>query len=60
MELKLKEIQQQATQEIETIDNLTALEEFRVKYLGKKGELTLIFSYILAPRRLKTSYYLIG
>ena len=42
MELKLKEMQLNAQKEIETIENLTALEEFRVRYLGKKGMLTLI------------------
>ena len=42
MELKLKEIKQQAQTEIETIESLSNLEDFRVKYLGKKGLLTLI------------------
>ena len=42
MELKLKEIKNQAQTEIETIDSLANLEDFRVKYLGKKGLLTLI------------------
>ena len=39
MELKLKEIKQQAQTEIETIESLSNLEDFRVKYLGKKDYL---------------------
>lgn len=42
MKLQLEDVQQKAKEEIVNIDSLVALEEFRVKYLGKKGRLTLI------------------
>lgn len=40
MEAKLKELQQQAQQEIREAGASEVLEKVRVKYLGKKGELT--------------------
>lgn len=42
MQEKLKEIQQKALEVIEAANSLNAMEEIRVKYLGKKGELTTI------------------
>lgn len=42
MKNKLEAIKIAATNEIKTIDTPVAMEEFRVKYLGKKGELTAI------------------
>ncbi|MGL4108207.1 phenylalanine--tRNA ligase subunit alpha [Clostridium sp. LP20] len=40
MQEKLMQIQEVALKEIEAASNSTAIEEIRVKYLGKKGELT--------------------
>ena len=42
MKDKLREIKGLALNSIENVSNLTKLEEQRVKYLGKKGELTLV------------------
>lgn len=42
MKLQLEDLQRRAKEEIVNIDSLAELEEFRVKYFGKKGELTLI------------------
>ncbi|MBP5426496.1 MAG: phenylalanine--tRNA ligase subunit alpha [Clostridiales bacterium] len=42
MEAQLRELQKNAEEEIAVIDSLSALEDFRIKYLGKKGNLTLI------------------
>jgi len=39
---QLEEIKQKAQQELEGIKNLTALESWRVRYLGKKSELTQV------------------
>ncbi len=42
MKAALQAIQQQATQELEQIHDAKELENYRVKYLGKKGEVTAI------------------
>ena len=42
MKNKLNELQQVSAQAIAAADSLEALEELRVKFLGKKGELTAI------------------
>ncbi|MDU2703357.1 MAG: phenylalanine--tRNA ligase subunit alpha, partial [Clostridium sp.] len=42
MQEKLMQIQEVALKEIEEASNSTALSDIRVKYLGKKGELTTI------------------
>lgn len=42
MKEQIKSMQQQAKQEIETAKDFITLNEVRVKYLGKKGELTSI------------------
>lgn len=42
MQKKLIEIQETALKVIESVKDITALQEIRVKYLGKKGELTTI------------------
>lgn len=42
MEEKLTAIKEAALNEIASVENSAALEEIRVKYLGKKGELTTI------------------
>ncbi|PRX25289.1 phenylalanyl-tRNA synthetase alpha subunit [Orenia metallireducens] len=42
MEEKIRGLQQEAIDAIKTVDNLERLEELRIKYLGKKGELTQI------------------
>ncbi|TDX49087.1 phenylalanine--tRNA ligase subunit alpha [Orenia marismortui] len=42
MEEKIKGIQVEAVDQIERVDNLEQLEDLRIKYLGKKGELTQI------------------
>ena len=42
MKEKLLEISKKAIEEISSIESLTELEAIRVKYLGKKGELTAI------------------
>lgn len=39
---QLEQIQQRGQQELSTINDQKALEDFRVSYLGKKGELTAI------------------
>ncbi|VEP18827.1 phenylalanine tRNA synthetase, alpha subunit [Hyella patelloides LEGE 07179] len=39
---QLTELQQEAVQAITTTDNLDNLEQFRIKYLGKKGQLSQI------------------
>ena len=43
MQEKLLAIKEAAFNEIATAENSGALEEIRVKYLGKKGELTTIW-----------------
>ena len=43
MKTKLEAIKNAAMEEIKTINSPAAMEEFRVKYLGKKGELTAFF-----------------
>ena len=42
MEEKVKEIEKKANLELENCSELKELESIRVKYLGKKGELTAI------------------
>ncbi|OCL27519.1 phenylalanine--tRNA ligase subunit alpha [Orenia metallireducens] len=42
MEEKIRGLQQEAIDAIKAVDNLESLEELRIKYLGKKGELTQI------------------
>lgn len=42
MKEKLQEIRQLALESIDSINGLSELEELRVKYLGKKGELTAV------------------
>lgn len=42
MREKLSEIREKALRELEALENLQELENIRVKYLGKKGELTAI------------------
>lgn len=42
MKDKLKEIREEALSNIKSLDNLDNLENIRVKYMGKKGELTLL------------------
>lgn len=42
MKEKIKNIEELATKEVQEAKDLTALNEIRVKYLGKKGELTSI------------------
>ena len=42
MQDKVYEIKSTALSEIEEAKNLTELENIRIKYLGKKGELTSI------------------
>ena len=42
MRSQLEDVHKKVKEEIVKIDSLTELEEFRVKYLGKKGNLTLI------------------
>ncbi len=44
MEDKLEQIKAKSLEEITEIDSLDALEDFRVKYLGKNGEVTAILS----------------
>ena len=44
MQEKLLAIKEAAFNEIAAAENSGALEEIRVKYLGKKGELTTILS----------------
>ncbi len=39
---QLEQIRQSAEQSLKTIDSIAGLEEIRVKYLGKKGELTSV------------------
>ena len=40
MEQELKSLQQEAINDINSASNLNALNDVRVKYLGKKGSLT--------------------
>lgn len=42
MEETLRNLLEEAKRELETVDSIKSLEELRVKYLGKKGELTKI------------------
>ena len=42
MKDKLESIKQEAIEAISNIDNLEALEEIRIKYMGKKGEMTAV------------------
>ena len=42
MKQKLEEIRQSALAAVESVDSLASLDEIRVKYLGKKGELTSV------------------
>jgi hypothetical protein len=42
MEQELKSLQQEAINDINSASNLNALNDVRVKYLGKKGSLTSI------------------
>ena len=42
MKNKLSELKETALREIEKVSNLEILNDLRVKYLGKKGEFTLI------------------
>ena len=42
MEDKIEEIGKNALQELDNCSNLKSLEDLRVKYLGKKGELTAL------------------
>ncbi len=42
MKEKVLEIKENAVKEIKNAQNLQALNDVRVKYLGKKGELTVL------------------
>ena len=42
MKDKLKSIREEALNNIQDINNLEELDKIRIKYMGKKGELTLI------------------
>ena len=42
MQEKLSKIKEEALKEIETVTTTEAVQELRVKFLGKKGELTTI------------------
>jgi len=42
MREKLEVIKQESIRELESVNNLQELEELRIKYLGKKGELTQV------------------
>ncbi len=42
MKEKIASIKENAIKEIELSDNLKSLDDVRVKYSGKKGELTLV------------------
>ena len=42
MKEKIEEIKKQAKENLSKVVDLKTLEEMRVKYLGKKGELTTI------------------
>ena len=42
MKSKLLELKEKALKEIDEVSNLDILNDIRVKYLGKKGEFTLI------------------
>ncbi|MEZ9706582.1 phenylalanine--tRNA ligase subunit alpha, partial [Vibrio breoganii] len=53
----LEEIIANATTAIDTADSLVALDEVRVQYLGKKGELTLQLQSLgkLPPEERRTA-----
>ena len=42
MQEKIKKVKEQSIKEIQNVEDLKELNEIRVKYLGKKGELTLV------------------
>lgn len=42
MKDRLKKIREEAINNIKSVDNLDKLEKIRIKYMGKKGELTLV------------------
>jgi phenylalanyl-tRNA synthetase alpha chain len=52
-----EQLQQEALKELENIDNTQALEAWRVRYLGRKGELTAILRSLgsLPPGERKTA-----
>ena len=56
MQELLRKIEQQALQEIEHAADLNALQEIEVKYLGRKGELTIILKGLkdLSPEEKRT------
>ena len=42
MKDKLKAIKEEAISNIDSLDSLEKLEDMRIKYIGKKGELTMV------------------
>ena len=52
---KIFEIQTVCCQELEKCDSLQALQDLRVRYLGKSGELTALLKAVHLPRSLTRS-----
>ena len=50
MQWSFSDLHSQATQEAQAIDNLQALEAFRLKYLGKKGVVAAVFASLGAAQ----------
>ena len=51
---RFEQVRQQALEELKQVEDLTALEAFRIKYLGRKGLVTQLLSQIGAlPREDK-------
>ena len=51
MKEQLKSIDERAKEELSHIDDAKLLEDFRVRFLGKKGEITLSLIHISEPTR---------
>ncbi len=57
MQDKIKEIEKQFNSELAEIEDLRSLEEFRIKYLGRKGSITALFDeFKQLPNEEKPKY----
>ncbi|MDZ7763466.1 MAG: phenylalanine--tRNA ligase subunit alpha [Melioribacteraceae bacterium] len=57
MQEKIKEIEKQFNSELAEVNDLKSLEEFRIKYLGRKGSITVLFEeFKQLPKEEKPKY----
>lgn len=57
MQEKIKEIEKQFNSELAEVNDLKSLEEFRIKYLGRKGSITALFEeFKQLPKEEKPKY----